>query len=460
MNLSTDQSISVSKELFENSALIADTLWEETECQLPDEYYDEDIITVLDNLMRTSKLPCNDLLILTKVLLLMDFLRIKLHIYYVVNKVSRLLCTTDDDDLESNIDEKFAGNYALVAILWCETKNKKIFFKLPKLSYANLELDLSTNEDITQDDLDNAHQNLKDGIIKINAYTPNITNVDMFTKLEELDAKANSGIGQDAILRLTNLRKLNAHDNRKITDVNHLTNLEELDARGGPSVEYGCGIDQDGIRQLTNLRKLYVANNKKIKDVNHLTGLEELDARYECGIDQDGIRHLTNLRKLYVSGNTEITDVHMFTKLEELSVAHGCGIGQNEIHQLTNLRKLNADGNEKIHDVNHMAQLEVLDATNCCGIDQYGIRQLTNLRILYAHDNNRIKNVNHMKQLEILDVHGDYCTIDQMGIHQLSNLCILNATDNDDIPHIDIINKERYAERIRQLLEEHTFFRD
>jgi hypothetical protein len=406
INFSSNQSIRVDKKFFDSSKLITEILCNETECHLPDEYYNENVISFLNELIIKcglydadlylfngfiikSELFDADLLILTKTLVLMDFLDIELHKIPLVEKVSELLYKNNINNVRGNIDEKFADNYKLVTLLWNKTKNKKIFFKLPKLNYINLELDLTENKNITQDDLNSVPKNLRNGIIKIKTtHREDIIDVNMFTKLEELYASVRCGIDQNGIHRLTNLRILDVGFNTKIKNVNHLKKLEELNAC------YDCGIDQYGIRKLTNLRILDVNDNNKITNVNHLTQLEELDVSgygYGCGIDQNGIQQLIKLRKLNAFDNTKIKDVNHLTQLEVLSAPFGCGIDQNGIQQLTNLRILNVNWNTKIKNVNHLTQLEELDASGYgCGIDQNGIQQLTNLRILNAGDNKKI----------------------------------------------------------------------
>ena len=65
--------------------------------------------------------------------------------------------------------------------------------------------------------------------------------------------------------------KLNAGNNKKITNVNHLINLQILNAEGG------CGIDNRGLRSLTNLTELDASCNIKITDVKHLINLRILN---------------------------------------------------------------------------------------------------------------------------------------------------------------------------------------
>jgi hypothetical protein len=445
-NISTGQSILVDKKFFDSSKFITEVLHGETECPLPVEYYDENVISFLNNLFLKLELDYSNLLMLTKALVLMDFLNIELHGDFLMEKVSEILYKDDIDNLESNIDEKFAINYRLVTLLWNKTKNKKIFFKLTKLNYVNLELDLTVSHYVTQEDFDNIHENLKNGIIKINASERSeITNVNMFTELEELDVSGSGskycsfsvrcGIDQNGIQQLTKLRKFNTEDNYKITDVNHLTQLEELNAA------YYSGIDQNGIQQLTNLRILNAWSNDKITDVNHLIQLEALNASHNCGIDQNGIRQLRNLRILDVSRNGKIKDINHLTHLEAL-YAGDSEIDQNSIQQLFNLRILNADRNVNITNVNHLTKLEELHAVYCSGIDQNAIQQLTNLRVLRACFNDKITDVNHLTQLEELDASWN-CGIDQNGIQQLTKLQFLNADDNNKIKDINHLTQLR-----------------
>ena len=109
----------------------------------------------------------------------------------------------------------------------------------------------------------------------------------------------------------SHVTRLNARDNKKITNVSLMTNLKILYACGN------CGINQSGINGL-NLVELCTSDNSKITDVkllacnqlsagavSFMTNLEILYAYGNCGIDQTGINRL-NLVELSASGNNKI----------------------------------------------------------------------------------------------------------------------------------------------------------
>jgi len=404
-DIEQNEKIEVSKVVFDNSQLISESLNQDQMIfPLPKKYFDKDIITALNDLIEKSVFPKNDSMTITKILSLMHFLNIQAHTELLMDKLTLSENLTDNNFYEF-VDKDFADNYNLVSLLWCKTKEKKVFFKLSKFNYALLSLDINSDFSTKQEDLNNAPNNLKEQIIILNARgRTDITDVSMFGNLEELDASnayfgtAECGIDQKSIQNLMNLRKLNAHYNRKIKDVNHMTKLEELDA------SEHCGIGQKGIQNITELRKLNVYNNSWITDLNHLQKLEELDAGWGCGIAQSGIVYVTTLKKLDANDNPKIMSVNHMVNLEELHASNRCGINQKGIQRSTSLRKLNVWDNAKIIDVHHMEKLEELNAAGeWCGISQKTIQEITWLRKLDANYNPKITDVNHMTKLEKLD---------------------------------------------------------
>jgi hypothetical protein len=107
--------------------------------------------------------------------------------------------------------------------------------------------------------------------------------------------------------------------------------------------------------------KLNAWDNKKITDVNHLKSLQILAANNNCGIDNQGISALTNLISLNVTGNKKITDINHLINLRILYARNCSGIADNGINLLTNLTKLDAMGNKKIVNTNHLVSLQILE---------------------------------------------------------------------------------------------------
>ena len=82
------------------------------------------------------------------------------------------------------------------------------------------------------------------------------------TDLYNLETKLLTKLDNEIIKKYPFVKKLNAGDNRKITNVSHMKSLKVLDASG-----YNCGISDDGIIGL-NLNILYGSNNSKITKKN------------------------------------------------------------------------------------------------------------------------------------------------------------------------------------------------
>ena len=131
---------------------------------------------------------------------------------------------------------------------------------------------------------------------------------------------------------MRNLVELNVDRNKYITNVNHLKKLQILSCRmifhylySNGITQYG--IDQYGISEVTQLIKLNAMCNSKITSVNHLKNLTDLNASCclgsydscKCGISQTGINELKNLVKLDVTNNKLIIDVSHLTKLKVLN---------------------------------------------------------------------------------------------------------------------------------------------
>jgi hypothetical protein len=257
---SDDDKIEVSKEFFEKSNLIRETLdSDENSIELPKEYFDKNVLMLLNSyLMLQAE---NNSMMLTKLLSLVHFLDIQLDMNLLIDKLIPSLNNLTDDNFDQFIDSKFASNCNLVSLLWNRTKEKKVLLKLSKFNYALLELNLNEDRSITQEDLYSMQPNLKNQIIAINVCNRydiyDIYDVNMLTNLEQLYAEGDCGIDNNSIQGLTSLRVLHVKNNARVTNVNHLTNLEQLYADGY------CGIDQNGIQGLTSLRELNAKDNKK-----------------------------------------------------------------------------------------------------------------------------------------------------------------------------------------------------
>jgi len=106
---------------------------------------------------------------------------------------------------------------------------------------------------------------------RICAYTNKI----QITDLYDVQRKYLRKLDDKILSNYKYVKRLNASNNKNITNINHMTKLKELDASGG------CGIDDKGISNL-NLEKLDICNNHKITNVNHMSNLQELsDDDYE-----------------------------------------------------------------------------------------------------------------------------------------------------------------------------------
>ena len=90
------------------------------------------------------------------------------------------------------------------------------------------------------------------------------------TDLFDIEDKYLENIDDDILLNHRFAIRLYICD-RKISRVNHMTKLKELDA------SYDCGIGDNNIKDI-NLEKLNANHNQNISDVNHMTNLKELNA--------------------------------------------------------------------------------------------------------------------------------------------------------------------------------------
>jgi len=150
--------------------------------------------------------------------------------------------------------------------------------------------------------------------------------------LRELDAGGRCcGITDSGLRSATQLVMLNAWRNSKITTVAPFgATLRELDAS---STDVGilaetCGITDSGLCNATQLVKLNAEGNSKITTVAPFAStLRDLGARYACGISDSGLRYATQLVKLKASSNSKITMVAPFgSTMRELNATENCGI--------------------------------------------------------------------------------------------------------------------------------------
>jgi len=155
------------------------------------------------------------------------------------------------------------------------------------------------------------------------------------TDMYNIDEKYKKLMTQSIIDKYTNLEKLDASNNHKITTVSHLAKLEILNA------QYICGINDVGIINCINLKSLNVSNNSKITNVNHLVKLEILDASGECEINDAGIMQCINLKSLNISENTNIVNVNHLVKLEILEALGYCRITHAGIKNCIKLETIN-----------------------------------------------------------------------------------------------------------------------
>lgn len=244
-----------------------------------------------------------------------------------------------------------------------------------------------------------------------------------------------TNIDQTGISNL-NLISISVCGTRNINNLNHMKNTMQV-----LKCDENSGINQNGINKLVNLRKFYCNNNPNIYSANHMSkSLQILEViGLESGIGQDGIAKLRNIHSLNIKDNRNIRDLnHMADTLTELNCGGiFCGISQNGIRLLSGIRKLNIDYNGNIFDLNHMKKLEIL---KCCGIyskiNNDSICQLNNITYLDLYDNMYVSNLENLSYtLERLSCGGQSCIIDQNTIVKLKNIvhldmyCNYNVTD-------------------------------
>lgn len=180
--------------------------------------------------------------------------------------------------------------------------------------------------------------------INSNTFIKNITNL---TTLTTLNAGGYSGIRQNSLDVLINLKKLNIDYKNDITSISHLTNLTFLNANGN-----FCSIKQNSLDSLTNLTFLSIDYNSYIKPINNLTNLNNLSLHSNVLINDT--RNLTKLIVLKVSGYS-IIDQNNIRLLTDLNIAGPrCKIDQADIMNLYSLRAIKTIYNDKIISIIHL----------------------------------------------------------------------------------------------------------
>ena len=141
--------------------------------------------------------------------------------------------------------------------------------------------------------------------------------------------------------------------NNKLFNMNHMYKLQELVCKDSL-------INQNGIKKLSNIIKLNCHNNEHIYNVNHLTKLKKLNTMLFSTVNQEGIRKLTKIKILKCYDHKNITNVNHMKNLKGLHIqGYDCGINQKGIIKLTGINVLNAYTNNKITNISHIKNLKI-----------------------------------------------------------------------------------------------------
>ncbi len=301
-----------------------------------------------------------------------------------------------------------------------------------------------------------------------NAGVTNITGLEKFTALNELNAASNSITSVSNLSSLTNLKKLNLSSNQQFSDVSSLasfTNLEELNL-------YNTSISSvSPLTSITNLKSLNIGSTS-ISDITPLHSLQLTDLNLAGNINLRNINEITSmysLRRLDISGCSSLTDfgdndsgIYNLTNLVYLNI-NSSKVSASEISLITktysekengvtvtkpyliNLQELRADNTVGISFANlsKLTSLKILYMSNCTGsISLSKIYELDNLDEIYL-DGNKIKSIsdfNYFKTENGVSVLKDQLSATKISLanNQISDISAFSYFSPSQIKYLNL----------------------
>ena len=255
--------------------------------------------------------------------------------------------------------------------------------------------------EISQDDVTNITELNLQG--SDDSKITNLSGLENFNQLEELNLSNNAVAKMDSISNLTNIQKLNMSGNvvntNMLENIKKLTSLTELDM----SNTQMNGDQLDYFKTLVDLQKLTLANNNISK--------------------LDGIKNLKNITKLDISSNTSFTSFGQLvatTTLTELNVSN--------------------TGISNFTGISELVELEKLYAAN--------ITPLTSIADIYAtydvKEGTMTVKKPYLKDLRVLNLNSMGTTGKRPSI-SFSNLSILSTLEELHLASNDISNLSNVA---------------
>ena len=278
------------------------------------------------------------------------------------------------------------------------------------------EVEFTEDEENTTIEITNEELEKVKSIKIINKQIKDVTGLEKFTSLEDLNLRNNLLKNINVLFTLENLKKLDvAHNNiTQITGINDLKNLKELNL-------YDCIVyDLSDLEGMDKLEILNLGeNNENKKGV--MTNLESLNT-------------LTNLKHLDFSENYTkdiLNYIYELTNLEFLNIQNNKIDNIQKINNLKNLKELILYNNSisSIDALLELDKIEILNLqknkiTTLSGLIDNGAMVLKNLKKLNIAENK----INSSDEIEFL------CNKD---IERQLELNYEKIVDTSSLPHVD-----------------------
>ena len=237
-----------------------------------------------------------------------------------------------------------------------------------------------------------------------------LSGLENFTGLLELDLSGNAITSMKTISKLTQLQKLNMSENPVNTDmletIKQLTALKELDMSNTKMT----GDQLDYFSTLSNLQTLILAKNN-ISKVEGITGLGKLT-------------------KLDLSSNSSFTSFEQLSRMSSLTDLNVSGTGITSfygISSLTKLQKLYAADNAQLASIDDIFEKD--KNTKEIYLKDLRVLNLNSMGTADSRLNIRFTNLALFTNLEELHLASNELT-SLSGISQLENLDYLDLADN------------------------------
>jgi len=245
-----------------------------------------------------------------------------------------------------------------------------------------------------------------------NMFTDN--DVNGLINLNTFEIEGSGSFGDNSIINMTNLTKLNiGYSYAHITNA-ALAKLKKLQYLKVTSDD----VTDDGLQHLKNINKLIISESNNITGqcFAYMPNLQKLNAICCNRLNNNIISqiHFNHLHTLDVSYCEQLTDEifhqNNMPKLQTLNITGCTGMTNATFtnREFPELRKLYIAHCEQFTDIifAKLNQLEILNMSSCVAITDAAVSNLTNLRKLYMADCNQISdnaftNLRHLKCLSI-----------------------------------------------------------